>query len=293
MKKRNGIALAGLLSVAAIGGTMAYFNQTLSVENNFDTGKYGSTLEEEFRPTDGKDWQPGVEVPKVAQIKNTGDVDLVVRMKLEEKWTRGDAILKELSSAERGDSGVYMDKIKETSQENAVDGLVAKDGSVVTKTLDLEDWVYNEADGYYYYKKVLAPEKEGDAATQSATNEFLKAVRLLPEADMGDYKETKYYTLKENPGEEDWIAIPENKTEKDILENLNDGEMIYHLKSVIGSENPGYAGAEYSLKIIANTAQATDKAVSEVFKIADAGDNDGFLRTLGWNLKKEIGEVVE
>ena len=40
MKNKKLKAIAGLVAVAVIGGSLAYFNQTMTVENPFDTNKY-------------------------------------------------------------------------------------------------------------------------------------------------------------------------------------------------------------------------------------------------------------
>ena len=64
--KINGkvIAVAAMLAVAGIGGTFAYFNQTLTAANIFDTGKYDTELVEEFKPSEGENWGPGTSVNK-------------------------------------------------------------------------------------------------------------------------------------------------------------------------------------------------------------------------------------
>lgn len=46
MKNKKLKAIAGLVAVAVIGGSLAYFNQTMTVENPFDTNKYSSELVE-------------------------------------------------------------------------------------------------------------------------------------------------------------------------------------------------------------------------------------------------------
>lgn len=86
MKKKNVLALAGVLAVCAVGGTMAYFNQTMEAENVFDTGKYGSTMVEDFKPSEGQNWEPGATVNKVVKVVNTGNLPVVVRVKMDEKW---------------------------------------------------------------------------------------------------------------------------------------------------------------------------------------------------------------
>lgn len=83
------IAVAAMLAVAGIGGTFAYFNQTLTAANIFDTGKYDTELVEEFKPSEGENWGPGTSVNKDVTIRNTGTLPVVVRVKFQEKWVRG------------------------------------------------------------------------------------------------------------------------------------------------------------------------------------------------------------
>ena len=74
MRKNKKIAgVAGLAAIMVIGGTFAYFNQTMTVTNPFDTGKYDTNVTEDFKPEDGDNWEPGAEVNKDVTVKNTGD----------------------------------------------------------------------------------------------------------------------------------------------------------------------------------------------------------------------------
>lgn len=84
--KKRLIGLAVVLGAAAIGGTFAYFNQTLTATNMFDTGTYDTELVEKFKPTDGENWEPGTNVNKDVTVKNTGSLPVVVRVKFEEEW---------------------------------------------------------------------------------------------------------------------------------------------------------------------------------------------------------------
>lgn len=293
MKKRNIVAVAGVLAVAAIGGTMAYFNQELSVENKFDTPNYDSTLIEDFQPSKGENWEPGVEIEKEAKVENTGDVNLVVRVKLDEIWTRQDKEgntkeVKKLSTANPKGKDEYEDLVTLVEQVNATDGLVADDKSVVAKTVDFKNWIYNDKDGYYYYKSVLTP--------GASTNPFLQKVQLIKDADMGNFVETKYYSLDSAAVTKDTVWTPvdnpdtkEVETLSDVMDSLKEGEDIYHIKSTTdiavddyGNELLGYGNADYTLTITAQTVQATDNAVKELYKIEDT-----FIKKLGWELKEE------
>ena len=249
MRKNRKIAgAAGLAAIMLVGGTFAYFNQTMKVENPFDTGKYDTTVTEDFKPKDGENWEPGAEVNKDVTVKNTGDYDVLVRVKFDEKWVN-----KDTDQTVKENTG--MDDT--TSQDNAADGLVEKDGSVVAKTLNKDHWAYNKTDGYWYYKSNLA------AGTDTGT--FLDAVKLLEDADMGNYIVTNYYTTAADKPAEDvigddpatqWVAydgtMPEDATHNLVLTKQD-------------PDKTGYGNADYTLTITAQTVQATDAAMKDAF----------------------------
>ena len=159
MKKKNVLALAGVLAVCAVGGTMAYFNQTMEAENVFDTGKYGSTMVEDFKPSEGQNWEPGATVNKVVKVVNTGNLPVVVRVKMDEKWINkdDDTLIKEASTAKAASDAAKAAGVAGANQLVTVyqgdpeDGQWAVDDSVVKKALNESGkWIYREEDGYYY-----------------------------------------------------------------------------------------------------------------------------------------------
>lgn len=261
MRKNKKVAgIVGLAAVMMIGGTFAYFNQTMTVENPFDTGKYDSVLTESFKPADGENWEPGAEVNKDIEVTNTGDYDVLVRVKFDEKWVN-----KDTEATVKENTG--MDDT--FSQADALDGLVEADGSVVFKKLNKENWVYNEADGYWYYKTNLA--------AGEATGTFLDAVQLLEDADMGNYIVTNYYTTAtEKPAEDaigtdpatQWVAYT-GEVPSDAVHNM--------VVTTQDTEKPGYGNADYTLTITAQTVQATEAAVQDAFGLTT-------LAGASWNL---------
>lgn len=252
---------AGLAVIMLIGGTFAYFNQTMNVKNPFDTGKYDTTVTEDFKPEEGENWEPGAEVNKDVTVKNTGDYDVLVRVKFDEKWVNKDTKQTVKENDSMNDS---------TSQDDATDGLVDKDGSVVAKTLKKDKWIYNAADGYWYYKENLK--------SKTDTGIFLDAVKLLEDADMGNYVVTNYYTTAADKPAEDaigsdpstqWVAYT-GTMPKDATHNM-----------VLTKQDPvktGYGNADYTLTITAQTVQATEAAMKDAFGLTaqPAGCN--------WNL---------
>ena len=127
--------------------------------------------------------------------------------------------------------------------------------------MNAANWVYsdpeNGGDGYWYYKTNLA------AGTD--TGKFLDAVKLLEDADMGNYTVTNYYTTAETkPGES---AIGDDPATQWVAYTGNVPQAAKHSMAVT-KQDPnatGYGNANYTLTITAQTVQATDAAMKDAF----------------------------
>lgn len=302
------IPLAGVLVVSAIGGTFAYFNQTHTKVNEFTTGTYDTVLVEDFHPEDGENWKPGATVNKDVTVKNEGTLPVVVRVKFQETWVRRQdsqklydvdtTLQREMLGA--GTTPDARNKFENIYQGDPGDGNAGTqvDDSVVHKIMDPDQlWVYNPADGYYYYKLVLPGKTEGGRAPETA--KLLDAVKLDENIDMGAYIERKYYACTE--GEEppandssDWIEFDKDEagangyvTTAQMAEIVQGrGQKITFLKAAPELKEEGLGGyrdADYTLRVTAQTVQATDGAVAGLF-----GDI-GALKALGcqWDLLSE------
>ena len=149
MKQRKSIIALLLVAIIGIVGlTVAYFASSASVENEFETSEYGTDVIETFTSPTG--WQPGDETPKVLTVKNTGEVDEAVRVKVEEKWVNKNG--QELPLLQDGNVAALIHYINDS------------------------DWtrvdVANEDYYYYYYNYKLAPDEE--------TSELLDKVTFNP-----------------------------------------------------------------------------------------------------------------
>ncbi|SHJ30976.1 BsaA family SipW-dependent biofilm matrix protein [Hespellia stercorisuis] len=261
MRNKKLAAVTGVAAIAIIGGSLAYFNQSMTVENPFDTSKYATELVEDFHPGDGDNWEPGSEVNKDIEIQNTGDYDVITRVKFDETWTRKDGTV------------AYVDNTginNTTSQTDPADGLTTDDYSVVAKNLiNSSDWFYNESDGYYYY---LKPVKAGEN-----TGKFLDSVTLLENADMGVYSTVKYYTTAETAPANTVIGTdPETSWAVYTGDVPTDAK---HTRTVsnLDSDKQGYADSDYKLTITAQTVQATKDAVGDAFNLTSVtGSTWGF-----------------
>lgn len=267
------MAAAGLAVIMVIGGTWAYFNQKMTIKNPFSTGKYDSVIKEDFKPDDGDTWTPGATVNKDVEVKNTGDYDLFVRVKFDETWINKDN--QEWKKDLTGLDGT-------TDQKNATDGLIETDGSVVQKIFhetNKNNWVYNVADGYWYYKANLT--------AGGTTGVFLDAVKLLEDTDMGAYTIKKYYTEAEAAPDESkaenfganaadagtkWVLYDETSadaadhTDKPVPESAKHNIVITRQDA----EKPGYGNADYTLSITVQTVQATEDAMKTAFALTAA-----------------------
>ena len=88
MNKRVKLALVGVVALVIIASTWAFFSSESKIENKLHTKEYGAETIEKFQPE--QELEPGTVIIKEVGVKNTGDYDLVVRVKLEEEWIRGE-----------------------------------------------------------------------------------------------------------------------------------------------------------------------------------------------------------
>lgn len=242
----------GLLALAIVGCTWAYYSNSSSIDNQLSTKAYGSTITETFTPRD--DWQPGQKVDKVFAVKNTGGSDLVVRVKMDEAWARSSANFKTLSST-TAKNGIFT-----VNQEDETDGLVDADATVVAKELNATGWVFH--DGYWYYNAVLTA---GDT-----TSALLNSITLDKYADMGKYTVTSYYhegtfepTFEPGDAGDDGTATVgwKNYTGAVPKPTAAGNKIFIRTVSKLNPAAAGYAGADYTLTITAETCQATLDAV--------------------------------
>lgn len=298
--KKSG-AFVGLAALAAIGGTWAYYNQTAALTNPFSTNQYNTSVVEHFNPAEGENWEPGAEVDKIVQAKNTGDYPVLVRAKMNETWKRGNDSLpfqkllswedkEAIFSVEEIEDGIYKSK-----QIDSKDGKTAndkgKDETVVYKNLPEvgegeQQWFFNEADGYWYWYGIL----ESDQTTKA----LIDYVALSNDTDMGFYDETEYYYTIAKAGAEsitdaaeggqpllvegkvnpefnidkylkekgdNWKKVEEGETASDFA--TKDVYFFRKSDNDLKADAQGYAGANYDLTITTEFVQATKDAVWE------------------------------
>lgn len=325
MKKWNKKALAGvgLGALALVGGTFAYYNQTVSLDNPLGTGKYENELIEDYTPPT-EDVKPGATIDKKVGAKNTGDYPVMVRIRMDEKWTKGinlDAngvpqatreIITQTSNEiakfniedfKQGNNGQKLwQAIQQDGDDADSDGVTAGDYTVVRKELgNAAKWIYNAADGYWYYYKVLG---KGEATD---TN-LLESISIASNIDLGHYIQEDYYyvgdenTKKEKIADSDWIKYQVTRrkgtdgkeqvtgvalynsdgTTTEVSDLNKDGEinaidlakqlkltngqkLFRRNESLLDENATGYADANYTLMVTSQFVQATPDALKEAW----------------------------
>lgn len=85
-KKVQALAVAGVLTVGVVGGTLAWFTSQDSVKNTFNTassnGENGKGIRIEEKFVEPKNMLPGDEVNKDVQVSNTATYDQFIKVKL-------------------------------------------------------------------------------------------------------------------------------------------------------------------------------------------------------------------
>ena len=206
-QKKFIVFAAGLLCVAMIAGTLAYYSSTASIDNVLKTQKYGNRTVENFTPE--QNIEPGSQITKEVGVVNTGDYDLVVRIKMVETWSRGgtafishdsaDAVFNTVARAGTSPNFTYTASQYDFNGAGSgpIDGKVFeagppahKDESVMYKFLNLvtsgTGWE-DGGDGYWYYNALLG--------AGQGTGNLLEFLVFADNADMGKYDVTEYYSI--------------------------------------------------------------------------------------------------
>lgn len=157
-KQKYLISAALLLCMLVIGGTSAYYISQSSLNNIIRTEKNQVEFVEKFQPKET--WLPGEVIEKKPYFKNTGASSILLRVRPEESWSKGDTIV-----------------------DNADVQLVEKKWTVAWKSY----WVEGE-DGYFYYTKVL----EEDEKTEMLLNSIILKTEASNMDNGIDYSDLDY-----------------------------------------------------------------------------------------------------
>jgi alternate signal-mediated exported protein, CPF_0494 family len=297
MNRKMKLILAGLAIIALVGLTWAFFNTQSEIDNNLHTKEYGAETIEKFKPD--QELEPGTEITKEVGVKNTGDYDLVVRIRLEEVWARNDVSFISLNSI--ADNGSFNETIVSAildtdtglataTQVDAEDGLVDGDESVMYKNLpgiESGKWVKG-ADGWFYYATTLK--------ARDTTELLLASLKLAGNTDMGKYTNVQKYSQTEvvviealeaayDEAREAYLEDASNKGAMDLAsaaledaynwqtERPEDTDSITYQKmeTKLADGAKGYAAADYTLTMVTQVCQATKEAVDTTWPAMDEG----------------------
>ena len=136
------LLVLALASVFSAGHALAYWLVEGKTDNLISTGKLAAKIVEEYEQ--GQLVFPGDVVDKVVNIANTGEVDSIIRVRVAKAWGRID------------DEGGF-----------SADETLSTANIVIDYNSDL--WVYDDGDGYFYYKRVLVP---GEMTAQPLFTKF-------------------------------------------------------------------------------------------------------------------------
>ncbi len=294
-KKKIGGLIAGALALTLVVGTWAFYSSEANIDNKLETGEYGWEVVEPFTPP--PKWEPGTEVEKAIGATNTGDCDIVIRITMDEKWSRNGTAFKTLdpkvaaqrtafnSVAKSGSAGSY---IYTATQVNDKDGIVpttTNEQSVVYKNLEgvtNGTWIDGQ-DGYWYYKNILKPGQQ--------TGYLLNGIAQASNIDIGVYENSgvMYSTVPKdntalvnaqaaydaaaaaynaNPTDANKAAMDSAYATLDAAYKWSatppaDETQITFKKNSnsLNANLKGYADADYVLAITTQAAQATPEAV--------------------------------
>lgn len=278
MNKKSKVAVAGVATVALVGGTLAYWGSSSTINNPFSTKSYEGETVEKFNPKEGDGWEPGGKVDKQVTVKNTGDYPIYARVRFSETWTRDG---KEISTK----YPMWSTTIDEESADNKwsynqnffpgedTGDTIKPDGdlSAVYKDLNLKeaagtedtsedvDWIQGN-DGWYYSD--LIPEN-------GKTEELLKYVRLLKGADMGTYEDVNWVSLDGENWEKGSLTVTKNadgtqtvtidyenpKRMDEVITDPNQ-DVYQKVETTLKSGEEGFANADYTLTIITQLCQS-------------------------------------
>lgn len=138
-----GLVLSALICITSVGGTFASWRVSNDTVNKLSVGVVRGEINETY--TDGLTYMPGATVEKIVNFTNTGTVDSVIRVKLTPAW---------------GDTRTSDGKL-------VVNTALPADSVHINCSSAL--WLYDGADGYYYYLGVLAP---GETTHEAVMNSF-------------------------------------------------------------------------------------------------------------------------
>ena len=196
-KKLSLVIAAGVLLIAVVGGSLAWFTSQDTKTNHFTTGSISHEIVEDFDTTGpSQDLLPGDEVNKDVWINNTGKSDALLRVKITPQWMNG-----EEADTTLGNELVFAEKVQTALNESGI-----AEGAT---------WVLGN-DGYLYYTSILSVNSE---EVEKQTAQLLDAVRLsgkitdqtkFANKEMNVIIESETVQVNKDAYEEEWFTENES-----------------------------------------------------------------------------------
>jgi len=257
-RKRSGMvvcALAALLAVFMLGETFAFWTQELWVANEYQLGKYKTTIVEEFLPP--SNWQPGLDINKDVKIANEGTVAAFVKTQINMNWVSGGNTQnsEENKSPAAKDAPIGLTFTAKGSGEPEYGALVKWGKEVVLLA------------GGQTEVKSLRLGLPVVGTVQEAEGKWL----LLNEVPDGEGALLFYYIGVLQPGTQTPLLVDSVEMnpliEASILEfhTTYDRERQEWLTETVLNPTCSYEDARFTLTVNAVTVQASSNAVQDVF----------------------------
>lgn len=199
-KKLSLVIAAGVLLIAVVGGSLAWFTSQDTKTNHFTTGSISHEIVEDFDTTGpSQDLLPGDEVNKDVWINNTGKSDALLRVKITPQWMNGEEADTDLGN--EGIELVFAEKVQTVLNESGI-----AEGAT---------WVLGN-DGYFYYTSILSVNSE---EVEKQTAQLLDAVRLsgkitdqtkFANKEMNVIIESETVQVNKDAYEEEWFTENES-----------------------------------------------------------------------------------
>ena len=170
-KTKHILLVLALSSIAIIGGTIAYYMSREEFNNELRVGTPGVAVEEKFNPADF--WVPGEKKEKEVWFSNTGEVDMLLRFRINAEWETG----KEPKDEKNQKVTPEPDPLDPVNplvmlNWNVTDKTTDPDGSNDETIKDFTKITGTDGSTYYYYNKIL--KRAGEDG--SSTDKILEAV---------------------------------------------------------------------------------------------------------------------
>ncbi|MEG1981939.1 MAG: BsaA family SipW-dependent biofilm matrix protein [Clostridia bacterium] len=286
MKKTKGkkqskvavIALAALLLVGTVAGSLAYFSTTATFNNVFTVGTINGNIVETFQNPTKEQVAMGGTFAKSAKAVNTGDVPLLARAKVDAVWTGGvrptpdDNVFP--AGGQTGVAGTDVATLNfglatatptADFSVNAFTKFAADVGGSTVKGTSNAKWFYS-TDGYFYYKDVLTK----NAATSADLMKSVTVSNHISDA-------TTTYQLVYNDGTADKTITGATEAAVKATFATDYGTAhpgtAYTLKVVTTSTYTNFAGQTLTVTITGDVIQA-DQATFDAVKGTASGTTD-------------------